>query len=378
MEINKMKAAVVGCGVISNTYIPNLQNKFKIIDLVACSNRSAPKAEQTAAAYQIKALSYEEILNDPSIEMILNFTAPAAHYQITKQALEHGKHVFTEKMIAVELAEGKELLEIAKRNKVRLGAAPDTFLGSSIQTSKYIVEKGLIGTPLSAVVSLNRNSDIFADLLPHMNCKGGTLPFDMGGYYLTALASILGPAKRITAFSKRFNPDRIGKRVDKPWFKEPVHVEADNIMTALVEYESGVLCTVHFNSESIINEQTHLEIYGTDGILLMGDPNGFGSPVYLQKPFAAPVQFPSTHGYSENSRGLGAAEMAWAIRQNRPHRASMEMAYHVFEMVHGMYISSQTQQIYTLQSTFKIPDALPAGYIDNGFWGPTEESALSF
>ena len=112
MEINKMKAAVVGCGVITNTYIPNLQNKFKIIDLVAYSNRSAQRAEQTAAAYNIKALSYEEILNDPSIEMILNLTAPAAHYQITKQALEHGKHVFTEKMIAVELAEGKELLDL--------------------------------------------------------------------------------------------------------------------------------------------------------------------------------------------------------------------------------------------------------------------------
>lgn len=378
MEVPQIKTAIVGCGAISHTYIPNLQNRFQIIDLVACSNHTEEKMLKTAETYHLKPMTFEEILADPSIEMIINLTSPKAHYSITRQALEHKKHVFSEKMIAVELDEGKKLLETARKSQVRLGVAPDTFLGSGIQTSKYIVEKGLIGEPLSVVVSLNRCSAVFADIFPHMNQKGGTLPFDMGGYYMTALASILGPAQKITAFGRTFRPDRIGKRLDRPWFFEASQVEDFNIMTAVIQYCSGVLCTVHFNFESILNEQSHLEIYGTDGILSMGNPNEFGGPVYLQKQLGDKILFPATHGYKNDSRGVGAAEMAWSICQKRPHRASMEMAYHVFEMIHGMYQSARTGQVYNLESTFEIPKALPTGYIDNGFWGPMEESALIF
>lgn len=378
MEINALNAAIIGCGVISDIYIQSLQEKFKIIAPVACYDRDELRMNTQAEKYGLKPMSYEAILNDPSIDMIINLTNPAAHYEVTKQALLHDKHVFSEKMIAVDLKQGQELCDLAEAHYVRLGVAPDTFLGAGIQTARYIVDKGLIGTPLSAVVSLNRDFDVYADIFPHMNQAGGSLPFDTGCYYMTALANILGPAKRVTSFGRKYQPERVGKRVDKPWFGEKSTVAADNILTAVVEYANGTLATVHFNSENILTEVPQLDIYGSDGTLNMGDPNNFDSQNYLQKPQNERTAFPFTHGYRENSRGLGAADMAWAIRQDRPHRASMTMAYHVFELIHGMYISATTGQIYELQSTFDRPEALPTGYVDRGFWGPTQESALVF
>ena len=279
-------------------------------------------------------------------------------------------------MMAVKLEEGKELVRLAGQKQLRLGVAPDTFLGGSVQTARYIVDKGLIGEPLSAVVSLNRDFDIFGDIFPHMHKAGGSIAFDCGCYYMTALASILGPVDSVSSFSRKYHPDRVSKRVDRPWFGEAVHVEESNVITASLKYKNGVLATVHFNGESILNERPCLEIYGTDGILVMGDPNRFDSPVYLKKAMGDMIQFPFTHGYTKNSRGAGVAEMAWSIQMNRPHRASMEMAYHVLELLHGMMISADTSRIYHMQSEFTVPPALPEGYRDNGFWGPNQESAF--
>lgn len=376
MKFSKIKTAVVGCGVISDIYLKNLKEQFQIIDIAACSDRNEDKMKRQAGKYGIVAMSYEDILKDDSIELVVNLTSPAAHYTLTRQALENGKHVFSEKMMAVELEQGKELCHLAEQQNRRLGVAPDTFLGGSIQTARYIVEKGLIGTPISAIVSLNRDFHILGDILPHMLKRGGGMPFDVGCYYMTALATILGPAIRVSAFSQKYIPERTGKRIGQEWFNEKMTVEEDNIMAALVEYENQVLCTVHFNSESILDEIGHLEIYGTEGILIMGDPNQFGSPVFLKKPMNEKMQFPFTHGYLDNSRGVGVAEMAWAIRNNRPHRASKEMAYHVFELIHGMYLSAKEKQIYEIESTFEKPIPLKEGIIANGFWGPMEESAL--
>lgn len=376
MTITPIQAAVIGCGSISDIYLTNLTQKFKAVKVVACNDHNQDKMAQKAEKYHIQPMSFDDILADSTIQMIINLTNPKSHYEVIKAALEHGKHVFSEKMIAVDLADGQALCDLATEHHVRLGVAPDTFLGGSIQTAGYILKNHLIGTPQSVVVSLERNFNIFGDIFPHLNQKGGTMPFDTGCYYLQALASLLGPATRVSAFGKRYRADRVSPRVDKPWFGKTVQVEDDNIMTAIIEYANGVLGTVHFNSESIINERKHLEIYGSDGILTMGDPNEFGSPVYLEKPMSEAPQFPFTHGFQKNSRGVGAAEMAWSIIKNRPQRASMEMAYHVFELIHGMYRSVQTGNTYALKSTFTQPELLPEGFIDNGFWGPTEESAL--
>jgi len=376
MQVPKIKAAVVGCGIISDIYIQSLSKRFEIIDLVACTDLDVERARQQAQQYNLKAMLFQDILTDSSIEMIINLTNPGAHFSINKQAIEHGKHVFSEKMMAVELAEGKELCRRAKKNNVYFGVAPDTFLGGSVQTARYIVDKGLIGEPLSALVSLNKDFNIYGDILPHLHKRGGGIAFDSGCYYMTALASILGPVEKVSSFARLYQPERISKRVDKPWFGESIRVEDENIVASALKYKSGVLATVHFVSESILYQKSCLEIYGTEGILIMGDPNEFGSPVYIKKTGNEIIRFPFTHGYTEDSRGLGAAEMAWSILKKRPHRASMEMAYHILELLHGMIASARNERIYQMQSEFSIPEPLQEGYLDSGGLGAKEESSL--
>ena len=339
--MKRIKTAVVGCGSISDIYMTNLTNgKFTVMELVACSDLMVERMNASAAKFGIKAMSLDEICADPEIEMVICLTTPAAHYPIIKQALLAGKHVFSEKMIAVDLWQGKELVQIANEKGLHLGVAPDTFLGASVQTAKYIVDRGLIGKPLSCRASISRDYGIYA------------------------------------AFTATNDPDRVNTRIGAPGFGQAYDVQVPNVISATMQYANGVLGTLHMNSDCIEDEETCLKIYGTEGILTMGDPNQFGAPVYLQKPLCEPVEFPFTHGYQENSRGLGAAEMAWSILAGRDHRASKEMAYHVFETMHGIMTSAETGSFYQLQSTFQTPAALPAGYRSVGDWSRKEESAL--
>ena len=375
--MQRVKTAIIGCGSISNIYMESFTNgKFSIIELIACSDLDEARMRESAERFDIRAMTLDEVLADASIELVLNLTTPAAHYPITKRALLAGKHVFSEKMIAVELEEGRELVALANEKGLRLGVAPDTFLGASVQTAKYIVDKGLIGRPVSCRASVSRNYGIYGEFLPHLYKKGAGIGFDMGGYYLTALAAILGPIRQISAFTEISGKSRKNTRVGAPMFEQEYELEVPNVIAAAMQYESGVLGTLHMNSDSIIDERTNLEIYGTDGILIMGDPNLFGTPVYLQKTNSQPVAFPLTHGFAENSRGLGAAEMAWSIRAGRNHRASKEMALHVFETMHGIMTSAESGKTYPLISTFETPAALPEGYIGDGAWTRKEESAL--
>ncbi|MBQ9465058.1 MAG: Gfo/Idh/MocA family oxidoreductase [Lachnospiraceae bacterium] len=378
MERKTMKAAVIGCGMISEVYIPSIQKNFSILDVVACSDLARDRMEQTAAQYGIKAMTQEEILADPEIEMVINLTNPVAHYPVTKAALEAGKHVWSEKMIAVDLEQGRELVEIAKKNGVRLGVAPDTFLGASVQTSRYIIDKGLIGKPLSFVAHISRDYAVYGEILPHLRRKGGGILFDMGGYYLTALASLFGPVREVSAFTAINDPVRKGSRVDMgcKYYDEPYEIEVSNLIAASLKYDCGVIGTLHMNSDCLYRPTTALVVYGTEGILTMGDPNEFGEPVKLTKLKDAEFEYPLTHDFKTNCRGLGAAEMAWAIRTGRPHRASMEMAFNVFETAHMIERSSAEGKVETLTSTFEKPAPLAAGFIGNGYWGPTAESAL--
>lgn len=375
--MKEIKAAVVGCGSISDIYMANITSgKFSILKLAGCSDLMTERMEQSAGKFGIRAMALEEICADPEIEMVINLTTPAAHYPIIKQCLLAGKHVWSEKMIAVELEQGRELVALAEEKGLHLGVAPDTFLGAGIQTAKYIVDAGLIGEPISCRASVSRNYAIYGEFLPHLYQKGAGIGFDMGGYYLTALAAILGPARSVSAFTSIHAPERRNTRIGAPGFDRPFTIEAPNVLAAAIQYESGVLGTLHMNSDCILDEKTNLEIYGTEGILTMGDPNLFGAPVYLQKTLSEPAAFPFTHGYAENSRGLGAAEMAWSIKAGRNHRASKEMAYHVFEMMHGILRSAAGGEAYRLKSTFAKPAALPAGYMGDGVWTRKEESAL--
>lgn len=374
--MNRINAAIVGCGVISDVYLKSIREHFSVLNIVGCSDLDEKRMHDTAEKYEIKSMEYTQILNDTDIKMIINLTSPSAHYSLTKMALEHGKHVYSEKMLAIEFEQALELCKIADDNHVRLGCAPDTFLGGGIQSAKYALEKGLIGKPLSGVISLSRDYRVYGDNLPHLFKHGGSVLYDMGCYYLTAFASMLGPVRSVTAFGTKTEESHFVKRITSPFYGREIFLDDCNVITAALEYENGVLVTLHLNSSSIVDETFHLELYGENGILQLGDPNSFGGEVAIQKPHNKPVVIPFSHGFLEQSRGLGAAEMAWSIFADRPHRASKEMACHVLEIVHGIFMSIERNEKYDLTTTFIKPKILPEGYIGSGFWEPEEESAL--
>ena len=363
--LHKVKTAVVGCGMISDIYLSNMTNMFSIFNLAGVCNRSPQKAKEKAVKYSLSVLSYEDLLNDSSIELVINLTAPEAHYNVIKDMLSSGKHVYTEKVLAVSYEEAKELVNLAKSKNLYLGAAPDTFLGAGIQTAKQLIDSGMIGEVTSCLAVLNRDNAFLREFIPFLSKPGGGIGFDVGIYYITALLSLLGPVTAVSGYVKPNKQIQKYNSVKSPFFGEGYEVNNEAVMAGTLVFNNGVIGSVHFNSQSIIEEQTQLVIMGTQGILYIPDPNQFGGDVkLLRRGQTEPCIIPNNFGFSDNSRGLGAAELAWSLRKNRAPRASCGIALHALEILHGIEQSSNTKSAYTLESSFIIPAILPQGYLD--------------
>lgn len=373
-----LKTAVVGCGGISDIYLSNMIRRFSVLEVEYCCSRDGKSAERKAEKYGIKAAAFQEILENPQIDLIINLTPPAAHYDIIKQSLLSGKHVYTEKVIVSEYEKAKELQELAKEKKLRIGAAPDTFLGAGIQTARSAVDKGLIGQVTSCHASVNRDMGMLYRPGSFVVEPGGGMGFDMGIYYLTALLSILGPVKQTAGIVQTNRPERIVTDIASPNFGETFKIENENLMTGLLVFENGTVGTLNFNGDSVFPEVPYTMLYGTEGILTIPNANEFGGVVTLQKKGAEePIVLPVSHGFSDNSRGAGAAELAWSILKNRPHRASVEMACHAVEILEGIEKSWKDRCFKNITSGFQRPRALTEGYPSSCSDMQSEESVLA-
>ncbi len=378
MKINPVKIAVVGCGVISDAYLSTMKTKFKILDVVGCCDLDAKKAQEKAQKYGIRALTMEEVLADDSIEMVVNLTTPGAHYPVIKQLLQGGKHVYTEKVLSVELEHAAELVALANQKGLYLGAAPDTFLGSAIQTARYVVDSGMIGEVTSCFCTITRDSDLFTRAFPFTAKPGGGIGFDLGIYYVTALLSILGPVTEVSGMATTRQPQRQLYSLDH--FGEPYQVECETLMTGTVQFASGTVGTLLFDSNSIFTlpERPNLVLFGTLGAVYMADPNNFGGEVkVILKGNNEPFAMQQSHAYTSDCRGLGVAEMAWSLRQGRKNRANKEMAYHALEVLHGIVRSGKTKSTHMLQSTFEKMPPIPRGYSGQGLFELIEETGIA-
>jgi predicted dehydrogenase len=376
--IKPVKVAIVGCGVISDAYLTTMKKKFKILEVVGCCDLDQEKAQRTAQKYEIQALTMDEILADASIEIVVNLTTPAAHYPVIKQLLEGGKHVYTEKVLAVELEHAAELLKIADQKGLYLGAAPDTFLGSAIQTARYVVDSGLLGEITSCTCALSRDGDLIGRAFPFTTRPGGGIGFDVGIYYITALLSILGPVVEVSGIVRTLHPQRQVHTLEN--FGQTFQVECENIMAGMLIFARGTVGTVLFDANSvfILPEKPSLVLFGSMGVMYMADPNQFGGEVrIILKGNNDPVVMQQSHAFRDECRGLGVAEMAWSMRLGRKNRASKEMAYHALEVLHGIVRSSRTKSSQTIQSTFDLMPPIPRGYSGQGHFEFVEESGLA-
>jgi len=369
IKITPIKVGLIGSGQISWSYLNNIIKYYEILEVVGCSDIIPERSANRAAEFDIRDMTNEQIYSDPEIQIVVNTTDPPSHYEVNKAALLAGKHVFCEKMIAVTLEEGMELVSLAQEKNLRIGMAPDTFLGAAAQTARKIIEGGLIGEPYMAQAMVVRgyHQDRWAAPMFEFTRKpGGGIPFDMGGYYLHSLINQIGPVSRVTGFAKCRNPERIVKNLKNSRYGEACNIDTINAMTGSLEFSNGVFGALTLISEGF-EETPRVEIYGTEGILRLPDPNFFKGDVYLKRPGFDYMQIPLTHGYNYDCcRGLGVADLAWAITKNRPHRAHGDMGLHVFEVIHGIWESSQTGVTHTMQSTCEQPAPITSGNVEPG------------
>ncbi len=364
-KAEKMKTAVVGCGSISDIYLKNMMHRFSNLEVISCCARHLESAVKKAEKYGIRACTFEEILEDSSVEMLVILTPAPTHYELIRRGLMAGKHVYTEKTMTVSVKEAEELLKLAEEKGLYLGSAPDTFLGAALQTGRKAIDDGILGEVTSFEISANREIDFLASIFTFLRMQGGGICYDYGVYYLTALVSLLGPVERVAAIVKNRKEVRKNICKESPDYGKEYSYPNESQVSAVIELENGILGTFSLNGDSIARDLADFKIYGTKGVLTISDPNQFGGDIsVIQNGADGKVEstlLEPVSPYSENCRGIGPSEMAQAIREGKKNRASKEMAYHVLDTICQMMKSSDTGAFEKVESTCSRPEVFRQG-----------------
>lgn len=361
------RVGIIGCGVIAKVYAEKL-NQLPFVELVACADIAPDRAKQFAAEHGIpKALDVATLLADRGIDVVVNLTIPQAHFSISSQAITAGKSVYAEKPLALSLVQGRELLSAAAKGGVRIGCAPDTFLGAGLQTCRKLIDDGAIGEPVAANGFMLSPGPERWHPGPQIFYQHGAGPmFDMGPYYFTALVALLGPARRITSAARITHAQRtIGS---EPLRGQKFTVEVPTHVASVVDFVSGPIATLVTSFDVQASRNRFIEIYGTEGTLAVPDPNTFGGTVQIKRGFSDDWQtMPLTHGNAAQSRGIGLADMVTAMRSGRAHRASGTLALHVLDLMGSAIAASSLGHHVTLHTECERPAALPPGLPDDTF-----------
>ena len=371
--VKVFKVGLIGCGHIAETYF-RAHKYFNNFRIIKCADINHLAAKKCASTYKIKALSVKNLLKDKEIEIILNLTVPKAHFEVSKKALLNNKHVYTEKPMAINLKDGKELLKISKRKRLYIGNAPDTFLGGGNQKSKEILEKNFIG-------KINLGNIIFAypgvqsyhpNPEPWFAKKEGGPVIDMGPYYLTALVNLLGPAKQVWGsfmWNKKKRIIGIGPRKGKS-----IKVLCPTTYLGTIFFNSGAIIRFTLSFDVIAHHRNHIELYGSKGSILVPDPNMFGGSVYTCKKLGGTWKEHKTNKMflgkinirqkslraneapiNANYRGVGLAEMAYCIQNNKKHRCNGDLSFHVLDIIQSIMIAAKKRKRIDIKSTCSLP-----------------------
>ncbi len=355
-----LRIGVVGVGKISEQYfaeIPKLPN----LALVAVSDVNADRAQAVAGEQGVEALSVDQLLRDDRIDAVLNLTIPAAHVEIGLGALAEGKHVFAEKPLGLNTTEAAELLRVADEAGLRVGSAPDTVLGTGVQTARNLLDAGRIGEPIGAAAHWWAPGHEAWHPAPEFYYQPGGGPLlDMGPYYLTTLVTMFGPVTAVAGSAMR--SDRPRTVATGPLQGKAIAVSIDTHVSAILHHASGVSSTITVSFEVWASRTPKIEVYGTQGTISVADPNRFSDPTEVwtvEEPEWKVA--PESGGYADTGRGVGLADMARAIETGRPHRASGELAFHVLDIMEAILVAGRERRVVVLTSGAERPESVPAG-----------------
>ena len=366
-----VRIGVIGCGAISGAYL-SAAPAFKAMRVVACADLSLQAAERKAAEFNVpRVCSVDELLADESIDVVLNLTVPKAHAEVALRALDAGKHTYSEKPLGITRDEGRRILELAAARGLRVGCAPDTFLGTGVQTARRLIDDGAIGRPVAfTAFYMSRGHETWHPSPEFYYERGGGPMFDMGPYYLSALFNLFGAARRVSGSATVAVPERT--ITSQPKFGKTILVETPDHVCGTLEFEngvSGVVIQTFATHHPQYDERHPITVYGTGGTLKVPDPNTFDGPVMRRG--AADGEWreeptPFVRGYG---RSVGLADMAHALRSGRLHRASGELAFGVLDVMQGFLESSETGRAYQPVARFDrpapMPTNLPFGVLDD-------------
>ena len=350
---------IIGCGNISGAYLAAAR-VFPILKIRAIADMNPKAAEARGKEFGVPVKSVAELLADPAIEIVVNLTVPGVHVEVGLQAIAAGKHVHSEKPLGIAVAEARQLLDAAAAKNLRVGCAPDTFLGGAQQTCRKLIDENAIGQPIGGTAFFGTaGHERWHPNPAFYYLKGGGPMLDMGPYYITALVNLLGPVKRVAGLASRLRSERLV--TSEPLNGTKVPVEVSTHVAGTMEFVSGALVTIVMSFDIARHAHRPIELYGSEGAMSVPDPNNFGGQIETATAAAANWRaVPTVHPYANgNFRIIGVADMAHAIRSGRPHRASGALAFHVLEVMEAFQRSSRPGAHIAIESRPERPAMVP-------------------
>lgn len=364
----KLGVGIVGCGNISTAYL-TLAPLFRGIEMRAGADIDRAVAEAQAKRFSIRAETVEDLLRAPDIDIVVNLTIPSVHYEVSRAILEAGKHVYSEKPFVLSVAEGQALKKLAEKKGLRVGSAPDTYLGGAHQLARHLIDGGKVGRIAGGTCTVMDRGMEHWHPNPDFFFQPGAGPMlDLGPYYVAELIQLLGPARRVSAFGSIPSPQRT--ITSKPRAGETITVGTPTTIHALIEFAQGAIVTLQSSWDVWAHGHAPIELYGELGTIFVPDPNFFGGDVRYtkgRKPVKAAPAWPHPYGVPNqkhqgvllaNYRTVGLADMAVAIMEGRPHRCSLESALHAVEIMTGILKAAETSKVVEMKTSCERPAAL--------------------
>ena len=350
---------IVGCGFISTRYLQNAP-LFRGIAVRAVSDLRPELAAAQAAQFGVDAVSVDDLLRRKDVDIVLNLTVPNAHFAVSMRALEAGKHVYSEKPLSTTVADGRRLVDAAKRRHLHIAAAPDTVLGPGYRRARQLIDEGGIGRIVAGTASImSRGAEHWHPDPTFFYKPGGGPVLDIGPYYITALVQLIGPVRRVVAATGKGLAERI-VTAPGPMTGKSIAVETATTAFGALEFEQGALVSVCMSWDVFKHSHRPIELHGIDGSLRAPDPNFFAGPVEYTRgrgdwqvidtrgePCSAP-NYPDADPIHANYRMLGVAEMAAAIGEGRTPRTGAEVSQHVLEVMEGILAAGKSGRAVTI------------------------------